>query len=170
MLLLSSTRELAVSNIRAAQKKFKHQYDKKSWPVPIKLWDWVLIHFPQEESGKQRKLSRLWHGLYHIIAKNDPDVTMIKSLFSRRRANPSSPVQSVELPTSLPAGLFWVIGKVQEKYHNGFRLNYSATSGTSTTLIKKFGTSPSEECTERSSISGPDLESVEPEPDQGWNT
>ena len=49
---LSSARELAASNIRAAQKKYKHQYDKKCRPVPLKLGDWVLIRFPQEEYGK----------------------------------------------------------------------------------------------------------------------
>ena len=78
---LSSARELAASNIRATQKKYKRQYDKKSRPVPLKLGDWVLVRFPQEESGKQRKLSRPWHGPYHVVDKNDPDVTMVKVYF-----------------------------------------------------------------------------------------
>jgi transposase InsO family protein len=57
MISLSSARELAASSIHAAQKKYKHHYDKKTRPVPFRLGDWVLVRFPQEESGKQRKLS-----------------------------------------------------------------------------------------------------------------
>ena len=72
---------LAASSIRATQKKYKRHYDKKARSVPFRLGDWVLVRFPQEESGKQRKLSRPWHGPYRIIAKNDPDVTMVKVYF-----------------------------------------------------------------------------------------
>ena len=86
---LSSARELAVDSIRAAQARYKHYYDKKSRPVTLKLGDWVLIRFPQDEAGKQRKLSRPWHGPgtalarpwhgpYRVTQRNDPDVTAIK--------------------------------------------------------------------------------------------
>ena len=54
---LSSARALDASNIRAAQRKYKRQYDKKARPVNFRLGDWVLVRFPQEESGKQQKLS-----------------------------------------------------------------------------------------------------------------
>ena len=43
ILSLSHARELAVSSIRAAQKRYKEQYDKKSRPVSYKLGDWVLV-------------------------------------------------------------------------------------------------------------------------------
>ena len=81
MLSLSSARELAASNIRAAQRRYKSQYDKKSMPTGYKLGDWVLIRFPHEETGKQRKLSRPWHGPYRITHRNDPDVTAVKVFF-----------------------------------------------------------------------------------------
>jgi len=45
------------------------------------LGDWVLIRFPHEESGKQLKLSKPWHGPYRIIRKNDPDVTAVPVYF-----------------------------------------------------------------------------------------
>ena len=42
------------------------------------LCDWALIHVPQDESGKQWKLSRPWHGPYRITAINQLDATLIK--------------------------------------------------------------------------------------------
>ncbi len=74
MISLSSARELAAGSIRAARNKYKRHYDKKTQPVPFRRGDWVLVRFPQEESEKQRKLSRPWHGPYRTIAKNDPDI------------------------------------------------------------------------------------------------
>ena len=49
---LSSARKLAADSIRAAQRKYKDQYDKRARPVTFKVGDWVLVLFPQEESGK----------------------------------------------------------------------------------------------------------------------
>ena len=77
ILSLSSARELAVSNIREEQKRAKERYDKKSTVRDYKLGEWVLICFPQEETGKKRKLSKPWYGLYRVIQKNDPDVTAV---------------------------------------------------------------------------------------------
>lgn len=110
MLSLSSARELAASNIRAAQRKYKHQYDKKSRPVPFKLGYWVLVRFPQEESGKQRKLSRPWHGPYRIIAKDDQDVTMAKVYFPEEGQIQVHQSQVCSCPPHLPAGFYWYGG------------------------------------------------------------
>ena len=46
ILSLSSARELAASNIRAAQKQYKEQCDKKARTVDYQLEDWVLVQFP----------------------------------------------------------------------------------------------------------------------------
>ena len=35
----------------------------------------MLIYFPAENSGKQRKLSRPWHGFYRIVAKDETNIT-----------------------------------------------------------------------------------------------
>jgi len=40
-----------------------------------------MIHFPQDETGKQHKLSRPWHGPYHVISRDDPDITAVKYFF-----------------------------------------------------------------------------------------
>ena len=57
---LSKARKLAADNIQRAQRKYKKQYDKHTKPIPYQVGDWVLIRFPQEESGANRKLSRPW--------------------------------------------------------------------------------------------------------------
>ena len=46
--------------------EFKQQYDKQVTYTtnPLKTVDWVLVHFPQDETGTARKLSRPWHGPY----------------------------------------------------------------------------------------------------------
>ena len=51
-------RELAATNIRNEQKRTKEHYDNKSImkPHPNKIGDWVLVCFPQEETGKKLKL------------------------------------------------------------------------------------------------------------------
>ena len=81
MLSLKSVRESAISSMKEAQGHYKTQYDKKSKPANYKLGDWVIIRFPHEESGKQRKLSRPWHGPYRVIQRNDPDVKAVKVYF-----------------------------------------------------------------------------------------
>ena len=35
----------------------------------------------QDETGRQRKLSRPWHGPYRVVAKRDPDVEVSKVYF-----------------------------------------------------------------------------------------
>jgi len=43
--------------------------------------NWILIDFPQDETDKQQKISRPWHGPCHIISCNDPGVTAVKIFF-----------------------------------------------------------------------------------------
>ncbi len=44
ILSLSSARELAAESVRAAQKQYKGQYDKKAQPTKYQLGDWVLAN------------------------------------------------------------------------------------------------------------------------------
>ena len=81
ILSLSSARELATETIREAQKRYKHQFDKKSSPHNYKKGDWVLVRFPHEETGKNRKLSQPWHGPYRVVDVNNPDLTVSKVYF-----------------------------------------------------------------------------------------
>ena len=60
---LSSAGELAAMNIQGSQQRGKRNYDKRVFTKKLRIGDWTLVWFPQEESGKQYKLSKPWHGL-----------------------------------------------------------------------------------------------------------
>ncbi len=74
---LSQARDLAVQSIQEAQRKYKRQYDKvnKCMRGEHKIGSWVLIRFPQEESGGLRNLSRPWHGPYRVIEVTPTGIT-----------------------------------------------------------------------------------------------
>ena len=74
MLSLSSAHQLACESIRKAQQQYKRYYDRKITTARLRVGQWVLVRFPQEESGRQRKLSRPWHGPYRVSSLDDPDV------------------------------------------------------------------------------------------------
>ena len=106
MLALSQARDLAVKSVRRAQKRYKAQYDKSATPSEVKVGDWVFVHFPQEEMGRMRKLSRPWHGPYRVCSKRGPDVTVTRLYFS------GQPIQVhlkrvMRCPPHLPAGFYW---------------------------------------------------------------
>ena len=110
VLSLSSAREHAVSSLKEAQKRYKKQYDKKARTVPLRCGDWTLIHFPQDESGKQRKLSRPWHGPYRITAINEPDATLVKVYFPEEGPIQVHLSRVCPCPPLLPAGFYWYGG------------------------------------------------------------
>ena len=106
VLSLSEARRLAAKSIRRAQHRYKSQYDKKATVSDIRVGDWVFVRFPQEESGRMRKLSRPWHGPYRVCVKDDANVTVTRVYF------PSSSIQVhltrvVPCPPHLPAGFYW---------------------------------------------------------------
>ena len=74
---LSLARELAAGRIQSVQAKYKEHYYRGACEVEYWMGDWVLIRFPQEESGPQRKLSRPWHGSYRIIGIQNPNATVL---------------------------------------------------------------------------------------------
>ena len=46
------------------------------------MGDWILIHFPQDETGKlfiKNYQDHGMHGPYRIIFRNDPDATAVKT-------------------------------------------------------------------------------------------
>ena len=81
MLTLSSARELASKCIERAQRRYKNQHDRKATQTQYKIGEWVLVRFPHEETGRLRKLSRPWHGLYWVVSRRDPDITVTKVYF-----------------------------------------------------------------------------------------
>ena len=72
----STARRLAAEAIQTAQVKYKAAYDHRhSQRTEFGIGDW---RFPQDESGRLRKLSRPWHGPYRVVDKSDPDITAVK--------------------------------------------------------------------------------------------
>jgi len=107
MLSLSSARKLAEQTNKEAQKRYKQQYDKTARESKIKVGDWVLIYFAQEETGKNRKLSQPWHGPYRVISQRYPDIVASKIYFPD---DPNIQVHQSRVqhcPISLPAGFYW---------------------------------------------------------------
>ena len=58
VLSLSTASSLAVKANREAQQRYKLQYDKTAKLAKFRVGDWVLIYFPQDKTGKSRKLSK----------------------------------------------------------------------------------------------------------------
>ena len=111
LLSLSSARELALQNIEKAQRRYKHQYDKRASQPTYKVGEWVLVRFPQEESGHNRKLSRPWHGPYRITERRDPDVTVTKVYFPSDGAIQVHQTRVCQCPSQFPAGYYWYGGR-----------------------------------------------------------
>ena len=110
VLSLSSARKLAAAHIRAAQNRYKAVYDRWVRGRQHQVGDWVLLRFPQEESGRQRKLSRPWHGPYRVIEKRDPDITAVKVYFPEKGPIQVHQSRACPCPPKLPAGFYWYGG------------------------------------------------------------
>ena len=108
MMTLSSARELAASNIRKAQGRYKEQYDRHARPCDLRLGQWVFVKFPQDESGRLRKLSRPWHGPYRL---KNPDVTVVKVYHPQHGEMRVHQMRLCLCPDNFPAGYYWYGGK-----------------------------------------------------------
>ena len=111
MISLTSAHQLAASCIQKAQRRYKNQYDRRTKEKPLRIGAWVLIHFPQDESGRWRKLSRPWHGPYRITEKTDPDVTCIKVYHPQDGSIRIHQSRVCPCPEEFPAGYYWYGGK-----------------------------------------------------------
>ena len=105
VLSLSTARQLASSSIRTAQAKYKAMYDRSSQEATYKLGDWVLVRFPQEETGRMCKLSRPWHGPYRD--QRAPDVTVVKVYAPQDGQIQVHQNRVAPCPPELPCGFFW---------------------------------------------------------------
>ena len=102
VLSLSSARALANKANAKSQSRQKAQYDKQAVSPKLKVGDWVLIYFPEDETGKLRKLSRPWRGPYHIINRNDPDISAKKLFFPEDPAIQVHQSRVQKCPSSFP--------------------------------------------------------------------
>ena len=93
--------------MQAAQKKYKKQHDKKAKNSNIKVGDWVMVYFPHEETGKNRKLSRPWHGPYRVLSVNSPDITVSKVYFAQDGQMQIHLTRAKKCPAMFPHGFYW---------------------------------------------------------------
>ena len=112
ILSLSSARNKAHRAICKAQKHYKAQHDKRIHDVKMKLGDWVLIYFPAENSGKQWKVSRPWHGPYRIVAKDETNITATRVYFPDEKSIKIHQSRVQMCTFNFPAGYYWY-GKKQ---------------------------------------------------------
>jgi hypothetical protein len=107
ILSLSVARRMAAESIQLAQARYKKLYDRSSREVDYQLGDWVFVRFPQDETGRQRKLSRPWHGPYRIVERRDPDVTVVKVYAPQDGHIQIHQDRVTPCPPELPSGFFW---------------------------------------------------------------
>ena len=60
--------KLASENTKRAQVCQKKSYDKKSQEVDLKVGEQIMVFMPSDCQGKERKLTRPFHGPYHVVA------------------------------------------------------------------------------------------------------
>ena len=110
MISLTSARELAATTLQEAQARYKHQHDKNAKRTNLRLGGWILVRFPQEETGRWRKLSRPWHGPYRVIELSDPDVTCVKVYYPQEGKLCVHQSRVCVCPEGFPAGFYWYGG------------------------------------------------------------
>ena len=111
VLSLSTARKMAAESIRKAQAKYKRIYDRDTRPVHFNIGDWVLVKFPQDEAGKQRKLSRPWRGPFRVVKRTDPDLTVTKVYAPEDGVIKIHQSRVTPCPPEFPAGYYWYGGR-----------------------------------------------------------
>ena len=107
--MLTKARDMAAQSIQRAQESYKRQYDKinKCAGAGHNVGDWILIRFPQEESGKLRKLSRPWHGPYRVTETTATGVTAVKVYGVDQKPIHVHLSRVSKCPPNFPAGYHW---------------------------------------------------------------
>ena len=108
---LSNSRKCDVESIRGAQQRYKRYHDRHATPFKYRVGSWVFIRFPQLESGRQRKLSRPWHGPYRVVSVQDPDVCAAKVYFPEDGVIRVHQSRVKPCPKGFPAGSYLYKGR-----------------------------------------------------------
>ena len=104
---LQSARDLAANEVKRAQKRYKTTFDKKAKQPDYRAGDLVLVYFPQEDTGKLRKLSRPWHGPHRVTSSNNSDVCVTKLHYPREGQIQVHQSRVSRCPEDWPVGYFW---------------------------------------------------------------
>ena len=112
-LSLRTARNNAASRIRRTQTKYKKGYDRSAKETQFRVGQWVLVRFSCEETGKNCKLSRPWHGPYSFFAINNPDVSVTKVYFPSEKSIQVHQSRVCLCPINYPAEYYWYGGHQQ---------------------------------------------------------
>ena len=88
---------------------YKHY--KRQLPTSFKIGSWVLVLFPRELIGKNRKLSRPWHRPYRVTSVEDPDISVPKVYFPQDGNIQVHQSHVKVCLTNFPSGLYWYGGR-----------------------------------------------------------
>ena len=108
---LETTRKIATENIKAAQVKYKHQFDKRAQEPKFQPADRVWLYCTKVAPGKAPKLHRKWAGPYYITmlgpnhtykVRNCATNKEVKSLINGVRLKPYYDPEN--RPTNPPVG------------------------------------------------------------------
>ena len=77
-------RELVKENIKAAQAKYKKQYDKNADTPDFKVRDSVWLYNPKTVPGLTPKLTARWYGPYYITEKTGPTNYRLRDLSTHK--------------------------------------------------------------------------------------
>ena len=108
---LETTRKIATRNIKAAQVKYKHQFDKRAQEPKFQPADRVWLYCTKVAPGKAPKLHRKWAGPYYITllgpnhtykVRNCATNKEVKSLINGVRLKPYYDPEN--RPTNPPVG------------------------------------------------------------------
>ena len=86
---------------------YKTNYDSKSRTREYRVGDWVLIRFPQEESGANQKLSRPWYGPFRVIESDATDITAVRVYGPQDSLIQVHQSRVTCCPPGFPAGYWW---------------------------------------------------------------
>ena len=111
VLMLGEARKQAAISIQRAQQRYKKYYDQHSRDSTIRVGDWVLVRFPQEESGRLRKLSRPRHGPYRVASVDPPNVSVTKVYFPEDGSLQVHLSRVQPCPVAFPHSFYWYGGK-----------------------------------------------------------
>ena len=107
MTSLSSARALAAKKLKKTQEKSKIRYDQKAKTRKLMKGDWVLVKFPQDEMGRNRKLSQPWHGPYRVLDWCDTDVLVEKVYRTKENRIRIHQSRVTFCSLNLPPGYYW---------------------------------------------------------------
>ena len=88
----------------------------------MKIGDWVLIRFPADETGRNHKLSRQWHGPFRVTAIKGPDIEALNIYFPQDDVILVHQTRVKACPQNFPGRFYWYGGRRCASHHSGLKI------------------------------------------------